>query len=140
MLEAEIAFVNSVAQLTEFSEKMIKSVVQSLVDDVNDMGTNLKSTKDKETLEIMTNRWDMLLAKEWNSITYTEAIKILEKAYINKDVEFKYEPIWGESLKSEHEKWLAGEYFRNPVFVTDYPITEKPFYMKINAEDRSCSC
>lgn len=132
MLEAEIAFVDDVAQLTTFAEKMIKSVVLNLVDNKNGMGANLLNTVDKEVVETMKNRWMMLLAKEWNSITYTEAVKILQNAFDSKTANFTTRPEWGESLKSEHEKWLAGEYYKNPVFVTDYPLEEKAFYMKIN--------
>lgn len=132
MLEAEIAFVDNVSQLTRFSEKMIKSVVRNLVDDHNGMGTNLTSTVDKSVLETMTERWNMLLSKDWDSITYTEAVKILQKAFDENPGTFVSRPEWGDSLKSEHEKWLAGKYFQNPVFVTDYPIEEKAFYMKIN--------
>lgn len=132
MLEAEIAFVNDVLQLTKFSEKMIKSVVQNLVENHNNMGENLIRSADKSTVETMVNRWNMLLSKDWNSITYTEAIKIVQEAYDTKRATFVTRPSWGDSLNSEHEKWLAGEFFKNPVFVTDYPLSEKAFYMKIN--------
>jgi asparaginyl-tRNA synthetase len=136
MLEAEIAFVTEVSQLTKFSEKMIKSVVRNLVENTNNMGSNLVVSVEKSTIETMTNRWNMLLSKEWDSITYTEAVKILQTAYDSKKASFVTRPVWGDSLKSEHEKWLAGEYFQNPVFVTDYPISEKAFYMKINEPRR----
>jgi asparaginyl-tRNA synthetase len=132
MLEVEISFINDVSQLTKFAEKMIKSVVKNLVENKNNMGSDLKDTVEKSVAETMTNRWNMLLSKEWDSITYTEAIKILQNAYDSKSAEFTTRPIWGEGLKSEHEKWLAREYFKSPVFVTDYPLEEKAFYMKIN--------
>lgn len=132
MLEVEIAFVEDVSQLTTFAETMIKSVVQKLVNNTNGMGDNLISAVDKSMVEIMQNRWNMLLAKQWDSITYTEAIEILRKEHSLNRGTFKFEPSWGESLKSEHEKWLAGVHFNNPVFVTDYPLEEKAFYMKIN--------
>lgn len=132
MLEAEISFVDHVSQLTKFSEKMIKSVVKNLVEDNNGMGSNLINTVNRENVEIMTKRWEMLLSKDWDSITYTEAIKIVQEAYDSKTANFETRPNWGDSLKSEHEKWLAGNYFKNPVFVTDYPLEEKAFYMKIN--------
>lgn len=132
MLEVEISFINEISQLTKFSEKMVKSVVQNLVDNHNNMGSNLINTSHKSNVEKMTNRWKMLLSKEWDSITYTKAIEILQTAYDSKSGNFTTRPQWGDSLKSEHEKWLAGEFFQNPVFVTDYPLEEKAFYMKIN--------
>jgi len=34
----------------------------------------------------------------------------------------------------EHERYLAEEIFRGPVFVTNYPRDIKPFYMRQNAD------
>lgn len=138
MLEAEIAFIDDVNQLTNFAELMIKSVVLNLTNNHNNMGTNLINTVDKSLVDIMKNRWNMLLSKKWNSITYTEAIKIIQNHYDNENntAEFTIRPNWGDSLQSQHEKWLAGEYFQNPIFVTDYPLAEKAFYMKINEPGR----
>ncbi|GMF03156.1 unnamed protein product [Ambrosiozyma monospora] len=136
MLEAEIAFIDHVDQLTKFSEMMIKHVVSKLVRDVDSFGTDLlESVLSKEQVQQIRQRWDMLLAKEWDSITYTKAIEILKDAHAKDNTIFKYEPVWGEGLRSEHEKWLAGSYFKNPVFVTDYPIDEKAFYMSINSDE-----
>lgn len=132
MLEAEISFIDDVSQLTKFSEKMIKSVVKNLIENHNGMGDNILSNCNKTSADLMKERWNMLLSKEWDSVTYTKAIEILREAYDSGKGKFSNKPVWGESLKSEHEKWLAKEYFHNPVFVTDYPIEEKAFYMKIN--------
>jgi len=59
--------------------------------------------------------------------TYTEAMEILAASGRSFD-----HPIgWGESLQSEHERFLAEEHFKGPVFVTHYPIEQKPFYMRV---------
>lgn len=73
----------------------------------------------QETQQIKT-RWEDLLNEKWHNITYTNAIEILKKRH-NEVSHFKYEPKWGQPLQTEHEKFLAGEYFKSPVFVTDYP-------------------
>lgn len=59
-------------------------------------------------------------------VTYTEAMELL----VASGVDFVYPVGWGESLQAEHEKWLAG-HFGKPVFVTHYPIEQKPFYMRV---------
>ncbi len=33
-------------------------------------------------------------------------------------------------MQSEHEKYLAEQVFEGPVFITEYPQSIKPFYMK----------
>lgn len=133
MLEAEMAFITDVSQLTDFCEAMIKNVVKKLVLDEDGMGSNLLDTATQSEKLAIQKRWGFLIQQDkWASITYTSAIKILRDAFDAGKADFKYKPSWGESLKSEHEKWLAGKYFKNPVFVTDYPLDEKAFYMKIN--------
>lgn len=65
--------------------------------------------------------------------TYTYAIRVLEKA--NKPFEF---PIsWGSDLQSEHERFLAEEFFAKPVIITDYPKKIKAFYMRSNDDDKT---
>ncbi|KAJ3862112.1 asparaginyl-tRNA synthetase [Lentinula novae-zelandiae] len=66
--------------------------------------------------------------KPWPRITYSEAIHILQQA----QPLFTYPPTLGNSLQSEHEKYLAEVHFKSPVFVLDYPRRVKPFYMRVN--------
>jgi len=68
--------------------------------------------------------------------TYSYAIRILEKA--NKKFEFPVK--WGLDLQSEHERYLAEEYFGKPVILTDYPKDIKPFYMRQNSDDKTVAC
>ncbi|KAJ3331285.1 hypothetical protein HDU76_003560, partial [Blyttiomyces sp. JEL0837] len=58
-------------------------------------------------------------------ISYTDALEVLKSS----GREFEYPLDWGCSLQSEHEKYLAEEYAKGPIFVTDYPAACKPFYM-----------
>jgi len=67
----------------------------------------------------------------WLRIPYTEAVRRLRAHHAAAPGAFAHEPIWGESLRSEHERWLA-DTAGVPVFVTDYPSSQKPFYMREN--------
>ncbi len=66
-------------------------------------------------------------------IPYTEAISILKKA--PKTFEFPVE--WGIDLQSEHERYLAEEYCKKPVILTDYPADIKAFYMRANPDGKT---
>ncbi|KAG2732290.1 hypothetical protein G9P44_004707 [Scheffersomyces stipitis] len=134
MLEAEICYLDDLNQLTSFTEDMIRHVANSLKQSCNDSSISggavdlLGSRFNKEDVELMKNRWDTVLSEaSWPSITYTEAVEIINRV-MNKG-RSKNRLQWGDSIQTPHEKWLAGEYFKSPVFITDYPTAEKPFYM-----------
>ncbi len=65
--------------------------------------------------------------------TYTDAIAILKKA----DRPFEFPVEWGLDLQSEHERYLAEEYFRKPVILTGYPKEIKAFYMRANEDGKT---
>lgn len=133
MLEAEISYINKLTQLTKFTEKMIKYITKELAgnDDI------IKSRFDKKEQNIMQERWNNILEKEWPIITYSEAIDILNK--VKAKGRLKGRVNWGDSILTENEKWLAGEHFQSPVFITDYPKSQKPFYMP-NSSENTVAC
>jgi len=45
---------------------------------------------------------------------------------------FEFPVGFGQSMQAEHERFLAEEHFGGPVFVTDYPVDQKAFYMRLN--------
>lgn len=133
MLEAEMAFVDKVDQLTLFCEKMIKFLASSISNNEKNSLNNLllNNRRPKEELIEIENRLHTILkSPNWYQITYNDAIKLLQDS--NKKWTY-LAPKFGESLTTEHEKYLANVVFNNsPVFVTDYPKDEKAFYMKTN--------
>ncbi|MEE3715325.1 asparagine--tRNA ligase [Tumidithrix elongata RA019] len=72
-----------------------------------------------------------IIDQKFERITYTEAIRLLENS--NKNFEFPVK--WGLDLQSEHERYLAEEFFQKPTIVMDYPIGIKSFYMRVNDSD-----
>jgi asparaginyl-tRNA synthetase len=66
-------------------------------------------------------------------LTYTKAIEILKNA--PKTFEFPCE--WGCDLQSEHERYLAEDYCKKPVILTDYPKQIKAFYMRLNDDGKT---
>jgi len=71
---------------------------------------------------------DKLMAEPFARVSYREAVAILERA----GRKFEFPVGFGEDLQTEHERFLAEEHFKKPVFVYDYPKKIKAFYMRLN--------
>lgn len=68
-------------------------------------------------------------------LTYTDAIDALQKS----GKSFEFTPVWGADLQTEHERYLTEELLGKPVFVTNYPKSIKPFYMKVDEGGQTVS-
>jgi len=66
-------------------------------------------------------------------VTYTEAVELLKKS----GHEFEFPVEWGIDLQTEHERYLTEQIFKKPVFVTDYPVEIKAFYMRLNDDKKT---
>jgi len=44
---------------------------------------------------------------------------------------------FGTDLQTEHERFLSEDHFKQPIIVYNYPATIKPFYMKVNDDERT---
>jgi asparaginyl-tRNA synthetase len=78
-------------------------------------------------------RLQHVITTPFERATYTYAVRVLEKA--TKTFEFPVK--WGLDLQSEHERYLAEEYFKKPVILTDYPRDIKAFYMRDNDDEKT---
>ena len=136
MLEAELCFVADLSEVMDLIENMLRSAVTSLQGSllVNELlkvrGDAYDSDADGEvSAENIKQRWDGIAAQNWPRITYTEAIQTLEQATQN-GVIFNFPPSYDAGLQAEHERYIATTIGKGkPVFVTDYPRAQKPFYM-----------
>lgn len=50
---------------------------------------------------------------------------------------FEYPVEWGIDLQTEHERYLTEQIYKKPVFVTDYPVEIKAFYMRLNDDKKT---
>ena len=128
MMEPEIAFADLDVNM-DVIEEMIKYIVNYVRENAPEEMEFFNKFVDKELFA----RLDTLVNNQFDRITYTEAIEILKNA--KKD--FEYEVEWGIDLQTEHERYLAEEHFKKPVFVTDYPKDIKAFYMKLNKDGKT---
>lgn len=142
MLEAEWNLstrTNSVEEICAFVEGIIRNSVDPDSLDVAKLWAEKEGGKGLESGEYKFFRAAFENDKSWRRMTYTEAVKALDAEYA-KGAGFEFKPTWGESLSSEHERWLAEAYIGGPVFVTDYPIGLKPFYMRVNEDGKTAAC
>ncbi|KAK5172723.1 asparaginyl-tRNA synthetase [Saxophila tyrrhenica] len=139
MLEAEICFTSDLSDIMDVVENMLRSSVTSLQSAA--VWTELLNVKqtapddDNEdgkfvTADVLQQRWDGMAALNWPRITYAEAIDMLEDAKTTANGSFTFEPSYRNGLQAEHERYIATSVGKGrPVFVTDYPRVQKPFYM-----------
>ena len=128
MIEPEIAFADLSANM-ELAEDMIKYIIKYVMDNCPEEMEFCNAFVEKGLFDKLNN----VLNNEFAKVTYTEAIEILE----NCSKKFEFPVKWGIDLQSEHERFLAEEYFKKPVFVTDYPKDIKAFYMKLNEDGKT---
>ncbi len=81
-------------------------------------------------------RYSAVLDQPFARIEYTEAVRILGSAGEDRVPGLE----WGRPFSAEQERFLAEEAFGRPVFVTDYPASFKPFYMRLNDDERTVAC
>ena len=128
MVEPEVAFadLNDAANL---AENMLKSVCKDVLERRGDDMVFFNQRVDKTCIE----RVKTLAESSFARMTYTECIDVLLKS--GKKFEFPVE--WGIDMQSEHERFLAEEYVKGPIVVTDYPASIKPFYMRMNGDGKT---
>jgi asparaginyl-tRNA synthetase len=132
MLEAEVCFANNLDEIMDLVENMLRFATTSLWGSrVFEELLALRQNSDDKfvSAEAVQERWEGMIFTNWPRMTYTEAISNLQQAARN-GVRFNFPPSYEGGLQSEHERYLAAEIGKGkPVFVTDYPRAQKPFYM-----------
>ncbi|RCJ38272.1 asparagine--tRNA ligase [Nostoc minutum NIES-26] len=128
MVEPEMAFCDLEGDMDlaeAFLKHIFKYVLENCPEDMEFFNQRIDNT--------VLATADNIINNEFERLTYTDAIKLLEKA----DVKFEYPVSWGLDLQSEHERYLAEQLFQKPVIVTDYPAQIKAFYMRLNDDEKT---
>ncbi|ERT08992.1 asparagine--tRNA ligase [Lyngbya aestuarii BL J] len=128
MIEPEMAFCDLEGNMDlaeDFLKYIFKFVLEKCPEDMEFFNKRI----DKTVLETADN----IINNQFERLTYTEAIKLLEKA----DKKFDFPVSWGLDLQSEHERYLAEDLFKKPVIVTDYPKDIKAFYMRLGDDGKT---
>ena len=128
MIEPEIAFAD-LHDNARLAESLLKSAfsetLSSCMEDLEFFNTQINSS--------VIERLHNLVESEFAMMTYSEAIKTLEKS----GKKFEFDISWGSDLQSEHERFLTEEVVKGPLVVTDYPKDIKAFYMRLNDDEKT---
>lgn len=128
MVEPEMAFYDLQDNL-ELARECIKHLSAVVLNDCS------------EDLEFFTRfiepelrgRLETVVNSAFETISYTEAIAILEKS----GEQFSFPVEWGGDLQAEHERYITEKVFKQPVAIVDFPRSLKPFYMRVNKDEKT---
>ncbi len=127
MVEPEMAFCDLEGDMN-LAEEMLHFLVADILDSCPEDINLFSRFVDKELPSRLSQ-----LQQPFQRLSYTEAIDHLKAS----KEPFENPVSWGMDLQSEHEKYLTGKIFKKPVIVYDYPKDIKPFYMRLNDDNKT---
>jgi asparaginyl-tRNA synthetase len=128
MIEPEMAFCDLNGNM-DLAEEIVKYLIVDIRKNCpEEMGLFAKFV-DKELFA----RLDFVVERKFQRITYTDAVDFLKRS----GEKFEFPIDYGLNLQSEHERWLTEKHFKCPVTVFNYPKEIKPFYMRLNDDNRT---
>ncbi|GKT07973.1 asparagine--tRNA ligase [Desulforhabdus sp. TSK] len=128
MVEPEMAFCDLQEDL-EVAQALIKNLLQVVLTDCNEdleFFSRFIEPGLRENLE-------RTLQTPFETVTYTEAVEQLKKA----GETFAFPVKWGMDLQAEHERFLTEKIFEKPVALVHFPRHLKPFYMRVNDDEKT---
>jgi asparaginyl-tRNA synthetase len=128
MVEPEMAFFELQDNM-RLAEAFLKRIFRDALDRCAPEMEFFRDRIDKTVIELL----DSICSAEFVRLSYTEAIRILEKS----GRQFEFPISWGKDLQAEHERHLTEQEFHAPVILYDYPKEVKSFYMRLNDDGQT---
>lgn len=128
MIEPEMAWAEQEDNM-DLAEDFVKFLFRYALEECSEEMDFFAKWIDKEARGTL----EGVVAAEFERITYTEAIKVLQSS----GEKFEYPVKWGLELQTEHERYLTEKTFQKPVIVYDYPEEIKAFYMRLNDDGKT---
>ena len=128
MVEPEMAFFELKDNM-DLAERFLKRLCRDAREQCDEDLQFFQQWVNKTVLDTL----EMIIQRPFARLTYSEAIQSLAASGVN----FEFPVAWGNDLQSEHERYLTERHFQAPVIVTDYPRSIKPFYMRVNDDQRT---
>ena len=130
MVEPEAAF-NTLEDNAKLATGYVKHLIKKSIELCGDELEFLASRYSPDNLKTL----EHVMNSPFETVTYTKAVEILQE--VSKTHKFEFPVSWGMDLQTEHERFLAEQYFKRPTIVTDYPKEIKSFYMKLNEDNKT---
>ncbi len=130
MIEPEMAFyelTDNMDLAEAFLKRITSDALKFCMEDLKFFAEKLENNKE------LFAKLENVLNNPFKRVSYTEGVDILLKS----GKKWEYPVAWGNDLQSEHERYLAEQHFKCPVILYDYPRTLKPFYMKVNDDQKT---
>ena len=128
MIEPEMAFCDLIGNM-DFGESFIKHLIGFAIDNCAE-DLNLFARFVDKTLM---NTLEKIVSSEFVRLPYKDAIDIL----LRSKESFEFVVAYGSDLHSEHERFLTEKHFKKPLIIYNYPNSIKPFYMRLNDDDKT---
>lgn len=134
MLEVEMSYTTSLRELTRSVERLIRFVASELMERPTFkellLANHAKTDDGGDKVNEIQRRWTALSGESWKRASYSYCMKHLREAAKADPKLFERQPEFRSGLQLEHERWIVEHIGLNrPIFVTHYPMAQKPFYM-----------
>jgi asparaginyl-tRNA synthetase len=128
MIEPEMAF-HDLWDNMDLAERFLRRLVHDVLEHCLEDMTFFNERIDATVLQTL----QKIAESHFVRLAYSDAIEILGAS----GESFEFPVAWGSDLQSEHERYLTEKKFDGPVILHDYPATIKPFYMRLNDDERT---
>ncbi len=128
MIEPEIAFADLYDDMN-LIENILKYVIKYILENGKDEMNFFENFVCKGKIQQLQE----LLNSKIHICEYKDAVRICKESGKKFDNRLEY----GDDLSTEHEKYLTDDYFKGPVFVTNWPKDIKAFYMRLNDDNET---
>ena len=128
MIEPEMAFADLDDNM-DLAEALVKSLVGHVMEHCAEDLALFARFVDEDLMRNL----EIIAKAAYVRLPYREAIEILQRS----GRAFEFPVAYGADLQTEHERYLTEEHFQKPVIVYNYPKEIKPFYMRLNDDDRT---
>ncbi len=128
MVEPEMAFFDLDDNM-RLAERFLKRIFEDVLQQCEEDLSFFQQHVDDSVIATLAG----IVASGFQHVSYTDVMKILADC----GQTFDFPVDWGSDLQSEHERFLTEQHFKSPVIVYDYPRSIKPFYMRVNDDEKT---